>query len=143
MQQDRFNKYLVSHNDGTTQIYVIDKIFISISIFILLLFFISIMVFSNGFKADKNFYVECKNPLGVYCENPLYQNYAYCGKVLNIDSQLCTQEFLVNGESIGTKPPRFLGYSTPLTILYMFIVLLINHLYYNRHFKFKKIDEVD
>ena len=139
MQQDRYNKKLVTYKDGTTFIYTFDKLFFSIGVFILLLFFIFLMVSQNGLQANKNFYVECIKPMGLYCENPVYNNVAYCGKVLDVNSQLCTQQFMVNGESIGIKPPSLLTYITPLTILYIVLLFFLNHIKYNRGFKFKGI----
>lgn len=139
MQQDRYNKVLVSYKDGTTFIYTFDKIFFSIGVCILLLLFIFIMVSQNGLQANKNFYVSCNSKMG--CYNPLYNSYG-CGKSIEATSKFCTQEYLFNGETIGVKPPSLLTYITPLTILYMLLLFLLNHVKYNREFKFKSIKEV-
>lgn len=136
----RFNKIPVTKNDGTTQNYTIDTYFTTSSILLILLLFVSYIVYTDGFNANKYFYVECKNPMGLYCENPMYNNYNYCGKIVDANSQICSQELLTSGESIGVKPPSLLKYAPPLIIIYVIIIFLINHFLYNKNFSFKKVE---
>ena len=139
MQQDRYNKKLVTYKDGTTFIYTFDKLFFGIGVLILLLLFIFMIISYNGLQANKNFYVACNKPIGLYCENPVYNNSAYCGKTLSVNDPLCNQRFMVDGESIGIKPPSLLRNAYPLTIIYILLLFLLNHFKYNRGFKFKGI----
>ena len=139
MQQDRYNNKLVTYKNGTTFIYTFDKLFFTIGVLVLLCSFIFIMVSQNGLQANKNFYVSCDSKMG--CYNFLY-NFYVCGKSLDVNSRFCTQEYLFYGESIGVKPPSLLQYITPLTILYILLLFVLNHVKYNRGFKFKNIQEV-
>lgn len=109
-------------------------------------YFILIVVFAGGLinyygleTFTDSWYISCPkdNYLGT-CVNPLYNNFKYCGKVIPYTSELCTKEFLYNGESLGTKPPFLVKHFASIVEISILVVFIINHFIMNKGFEFKK-----
>jgi hypothetical protein len=101
---------------------------------IMIIFLILVIVVSGlayGFSAEKSFYIVCDKKLNSTCENPLYNNFNYCGKNIPSNDYICKTEFLPSGFVYGSPPPMIYNLFGTLTILSFFLALIINHYLYN------------
>lgn len=93
----------------------------------------------NNFSGNNYFYSSC--PMNRYnssieskCFNQFY-NSNFCGSGIDSSDRLCTQEFIYAGDSIGTPPPFVVEYFLYMVLGFAFIMLLSNHLLFNKNFR--------
>ena len=70
------------------------------------------------------------------CKNFFYNNSNYCGKDIPFEDSLCTEEWVLNGEIVGTPPPFIIANMNVLLVAGLVLSIVINHLLYNKDFKF-------
>jgi len=143
-QQDRYTKILVNSNKQgvNSQVYTFDRFIFLGYIVLLLLTFFYFSFLNGGLNANNNFYVKCIGKTHLYldgnsisnCKNPLYHEYKYCNQLW---VGACEQEYLPNGFTYGTPPPKFLSYFNYIFFIGIIFAFILNHLIYNIHFKFK------
>lgn len=92
----------------------------------------------DGFNINKKLYVACDQ---WRCENPLFNNSAYCGKTIPSDDPICNKMFLVKGESFGEKPPQIFYYYGFIMFVGLLSAFVVNHFVMNKGFSFKKLNE--
>ena len=104
----------------------------------LVIFLISILAyigFASNWDFSNKFYLKCDGPTN--CENPFYEGYfARIGPDIKCGADWCKQQFLSPGE-YGDKPGFFYTYFNSIAIVSFVLAFVINHLAYNRNFKFK------
>lgn len=114
------------------KIYKFDRyIFLGV-VAVSLIFAITIIISAGGFDANKYLYVECKTYVGGYCENPLFNNTAYCGKSIDVNAPICTNSLLPNGFIAGRKPPAIISIFGTITAILVCCGFVVNHYLYNR-----------
>jgi len=124
------------------QPYVFNKIIFRSIIVLMILFVVAAWLSSGSLNPLKNnLYLECKPGLGP-CANPVYK---YGQETEQYTKGLDIPEWLINTE---TLPPGFVYGSKNFFIeffgFFVFLLvlggLLLNHLLYNKGFKFEKVD---
>ena len=137
MNKERFTTVELKNGNE----YVFDKYLFSLLVGVLLGFAV-VMIIDGGLDANKYLFVECKTTsAGKYCENPLYNNPAYCGRTLPAESFACTQEFIPDGVTMGKKAPAYIQYFDVIVMACIVFGFLLNHLLYNRgKFRGLKLD---
>jgi hypothetical protein len=88
--------------------------------------------FYYGGDRSYNLYVSCNDSMSGFCLNPVYQNFKYCGKHVDANSELCTSEYLPNGFVYGSPPPPILGHFVTFTIFGLCVAVLVNHFIHNK-----------
>ena len=98
----------------------------------------------NNFTGNPYYYSSCPpnpsdKPLNAKCFNVFYHS-NLCGSEIKNEDILCSQEFIFAGQSLGTKPPWVVSnfYLILFSLALFFIIL--NHLIFNRTFKFPKME---
>jgi hypothetical protein len=128
----------VTLNNGKK--YYFNRFVFLMSVVVLLLIAL-ITLGLSGFDKTEKIYIACGNDQ-VQCDNPLYKNWAYCGKSIDANSQICSQEFLPGGFEYGQKPPLVVQYFASIAIALLFLAFLVNHFAFNRHLGKKDFKEV-
>lgn len=105
-------------------------LFVLMSILILGTFSYALWVTGGSDRAYP--YLTCSGK--VDCRNPLF-NSSDCGLRIPSDSPVCTQEFVLAGGSLGTKPPFIYEFFWTFIVVEIFLVLGLNHLLFNKGFK--------
>jgi hypothetical protein len=91
---------------------------------------------SNVLK--NNIYVSCPKDSVTPCKNTLFQNAAYCGKSIPMDSYICNNEFLLQGAAYG-NPPSFIVKNWGFVIFVLICCgFVFNHFFFNSDFDYKK-----
>lgn len=111
--------------------YIIDTRIFNIFLVLLCLIFV-ISYFVYGFDKSNHIYLECKEPTG--CINQ-YFNSSDCGKALNEEESICTQERFQYLETYGEKPPFVFKYFGSFVAIGLAFCFILNHLLYNRQKK--------
>ena len=124
-------KELFEKIDVTKKGYKVNK-YLTNGFFILLIIYMAFIVHIDGISILRgdSVYMECRSLNFFPCENPYYNQFS-------CESSICENKYLFAGETVAVKPSvyaRTFGWVAVFTILF---ALLINHLIYNRGFKFK------
>lgn len=122
------------------QVYRFNTNIILSSVLIMLVLAIGILWYYeglDGFDMNKKFYVSCQSDMG--CENPLYQNMAYCGSMIASNDPICNKEYLIKGETYGEAPPKIFRYFTLIVLSILLLAFVVNHFVMNREFSFKEL----
>jgi len=87
-------------------------------------------------------YVECNNHI---CSNPLINSntglcfYSFDEQYKDpIKKEVCSKAILLEGESLGTKPPWFINNIYLIITVLFFSSFILNHIFYNRRFLWNK-----
>jgi len=123
--------------------YVVNKWFLRVAFFIMLLLFL-VVVRVDGFDVavHGSQYVVCDDLQG--CLNPYGMD---CESETTVDGMMfnnlvdCKPEILSEGESIGFKASRLAQVFPFICVGLFFLSLLINHFVYNKNFRVKKNDK--
>jgi len=129
----KFKEINTSLDIGKATGYVFKKP-IFYTYFIIIFIIVVYIGLQQGF--DYKPYLSCEEGL---CFNPFYErcDWKYC-----CEAEWCKQQYLPEGE-YGNPPPEWTKHFSDYFLIGLVIVFLINHLIYNRHFKFKKIIKGD
>lgn len=100
------------------------------SALVLMFLFLLVIMFMLKFDFTPRAYFKCGDVMG--CKNPFYwQNETRC------NYKWCEDPYLPQGV-YGEKPPRIISSFGPFNIMLFAIAFLVNHLLYNKGFKFNK-----
>ena len=121
------------------QQYIFDKLIFYIVISILLISAVIILSINNMDKSQ-HLYLNCPAEVK-YCFNPYYNNSQVCGQYISWDDYICKQEILLAPFEYGKPEPFYVKNFGSYAIILVIISLIINHLIYNRKFKFKELKE--
>lgn len=111
------------------------RIFLFISIAI-----VFVVLFQNNFDKANHIYVKCETQNNEPCFNSLYLN-TECYKFFGYNNSLCNTEMLPNGYVFGNPPPKVLSFFPVIVVMVFIILLVINHLLFNKGFKFNVMDD--
>jgi len=131
--RDEKNFKIIKANDGQ-KYYFNKKLFIFSTVAIL---FIVIGVLIDYNDMETHYYMECNSKAQCFNE---YYNSKSCGIDLPIDSKICTKQYFMSGESDGEKPPLLVTNGFEMTLIFLLVLFLFNHVMYNNKFKIKKIE---
>jgi preprotein translocase subunit SecG len=129
---------IVTLNNGKP--YFFNRTVFTLAVLALLIIAV-VMLALSGFDKSEKIYVSC-NKDRTQCDNPLYKNWAYCGKTIDANSLICTQEFLPGGFQYGEPPPLVVQYFASLAFLTLILAFIINHFMFNKHLSKKDFKEV-
>lgn len=112
---------------------------------IILLIIAITVLYTNDFDKSTHLYIKCDSIIG--CENPFYNNTLDCEKKIFSDVELCNNNIVMlpYGFEYGRPPPLILEWFWEISIGFIIIGFIINHLVFNRGFNLKYLfkDEGD
>jgi len=114
-------------------------------LFVLAIVGLGVYVLSlNNFTGNPYYYSYCpvnsnNNTFFSQCFNAYYHS-NLCGSEIKNDDPLCSQEFILAGNSLGVKPPWLVVNFFIIVLALILILVLLNHLIFNKGFKFPVVN---